>query len=117
MQYVTVQYNLCNEPWVKYSMAAIADRGLKRSQWTSARLHREVLFLESHTERFEISRVEPKPDSEPITEKGEAYRFVKCKPPLPLSVMWKVGLPLPESYVEIIHPEMFWRIFSGARRG
>ena len=32
-----MQYNLCNEPRIKYSMAAVADRGLKPSQWTSAR--------------------------------------------------------------------------------
>ena len=41
-QEVTVQYNLCNEPWVKYSMASVADRGLKPSQWTSARLFDQV---------------------------------------------------------------------------
>lgn len=45
---VTVQYNLCNEPWVKYSMAGVADRGLAPSLWTSARLHHNVLYLETH---------------------------------------------------------------------
>ena len=42
-----MQYNLSNEPWLKYSMAAIADRGLKPSQLTSARLRAEVLYLET----------------------------------------------------------------------
>ena len=28
-----MQYNLCNEPRIKYSMAAVAERGLKPSQW------------------------------------------------------------------------------------
>jgi hypothetical protein len=55
---VTIQYNLCNEPWLKYSMAAVADRGLKASQWTSARLRNEVLYLETHKQRFELSRVD-----------------------------------------------------------
>ena len=41
------QYNLCNEPWLKYTLSAIADRGLKRSQWTSSRMLDEVLFLET----------------------------------------------------------------------
>jgi hypothetical protein len=36
-----------NEPWLKYSMAAVADRGLKPNQWTSARLHNDVLYLET----------------------------------------------------------------------
>jgi hypothetical protein len=39
---VTVQYNLCNEPWLKYSMSVVADRGLSHSQLTSARLRNEV---------------------------------------------------------------------------
>jgi len=47
VQEVTVQYNLCNEPWSKYSMQGIADRGLKPSQLTSARFFSEVLFLET----------------------------------------------------------------------
>ena len=47
VQEVTVQFNLCNEPWLKYSMLLVSDQGLKPSQWTSARLHREVLFLET----------------------------------------------------------------------
>ena len=46
-QEVTVQFNMCNEPWSKYSMQGVADRGLKPAQLTSARLHREVLFVET----------------------------------------------------------------------
>ena len=47
VQEVTVQFNLCNEPWLKYSMLLVADQGLKPPQWTSARLHKESLFLET----------------------------------------------------------------------
>lgn len=69
-QEVTIQYNLCNEPWLKYSMAAVADRGLKASQWTSARLRNQVLYLETHKQRFELSHVEPAaapgPDAPPV---------------------------------------------------
>ena len=43
-----MQFNMCNEPWSKYSMQGVADRGLKPAQLTSARLHREVLFVESY---------------------------------------------------------------------
>ena len=52
---VTVQYNLRNEPWLKYSSAAVADRGFKRSEWTAARLRSESLYLESHAHRYELS--------------------------------------------------------------
>ena len=44
---MSVQFNLCNEPWLKYTLTAVADKGLKPSQWTSARMHDEVLFLET----------------------------------------------------------------------
>ncbi len=44
---MTVVYNITNEPWLKYNMAAIADRGLKPSQWTSARFQTQVLLVET----------------------------------------------------------------------
>ena len=47
-QEVTVQFNLCMEPWLKYAMHLVADQGLRRLCWTSCRLLREVLFLETH---------------------------------------------------------------------
>lgn len=65
MQEVTVQYNLVNEPWHKYSISNIAgafclsthgchhaiytDHGLKRHQWTSAKLIKHVLMFETET--------------------------------------------------------------------
>ncbi|KAH7279591.1 hypothetical protein KP509_37G025500 [Ceratopteris richardii] len=56
VQEVTIQYNLCNEPWLKYSMSIVADRGLKKSQFTSARLKKgEVLYVETHRRRYELS--------------------------------------------------------------
>lgn len=58
LQEITLQYNLCNEPWLKYTMTAVSDRGLKPSQWASARLHSEVLYLETHQRRYELSRVD-----------------------------------------------------------
>ncbi|GAQ81795.1 hypothetical protein KFL_000910150 [Klebsormidium nitens] len=59
LQEVTVQYNLCNEPWLKYSLSAVADRGLKPSQFTSSRLKKgDVLYVETQTSRFEISYVD-----------------------------------------------------------
>ncbi|CAF2355240.1 unnamed protein product [Brassica napus] len=52
---VTIQYNLCNEPWIKYSISAVADKGLKKPLFTSARLKKgEVLYLETHSSRYEL---------------------------------------------------------------
>ena len=47
LQEMTLVYNLSNEPWPKYNMAAIADHGLKPSQWTSARFQTQVLLMET----------------------------------------------------------------------
>ncbi|XP_062158865.1 uncharacterized protein LOC133866374 [Alnus glutinosa] len=50
---VTIQYNLCNEPWIKYSISIVADKGLKKPLYTSARLKKgEVLYLETHSCRY-----------------------------------------------------------------
>uniref|UniRef100_A0A6N2M3U4 Uncharacterized protein n=1 Tax=Salix viminalis TaxID=40686 RepID=A0A6N2M3U4_SALVM len=47
---VTIQYNLCNEPWIKYSISIVSDKGLKKPLYTSARLKKgEVLYLETHS--------------------------------------------------------------------
>ena len=43
-----MQFNLCMEPWLKYAMHLVADQGLQRSQWTSARLLREALYVETN---------------------------------------------------------------------
>jgi len=43
-----MQYNLCNEPWLKFSIGTVADRGLKASQWTGSRLSSDVLYVETH---------------------------------------------------------------------
>lgn len=52
---VTIQYNLCNEPWIKYSISIVADKGLKKPLYTSARLKKgEVLYLETHSRRYEL---------------------------------------------------------------
>ena len=82
-QEVTIQYNLCNEPWLKYSMAAVADRGLKPSQWTSARLHKEVIYLETQKQRYELSRVES-----PSTTGAEPPPPV-CNPSLTAEWRWQ----------------------------
>ncbi|KAL0917913.1 hypothetical protein M5K25_013021 [Dendrobium thyrsiflorum] len=52
---VSVQYNLCNEPWIKYSVSIVADKGMRKPLYTSARLKKgEVLYLETHFNRYEL---------------------------------------------------------------
>jgi len=129
IQEVTVQYNLCNEPWLKYSIAAVADQGFKRSQWTSARLRRDTLYLETHSQRFELSwdGEEQGGDSEGGGGGGsgeaaagggeggaagavaeDTYRWARCITPLPLGVTRSLGIPLPKDTLTDVKAGLKW---------
>ncbi|BDA47506.1 probable transcriptional regulatory protein rxt3 at N-terminal half [Coccomyxa sp. Obi] len=108
MTEVTIQYNLCNEPWLKYSMAAVADRGLKPSQWTSARLHKEVIYLETQKQRYELSRVETPSTTGAEPPPREVFRWARCRRILTQTQLRRVGMPLPESYLDVLEPALAW---------
>uniref|UniRef100_A0ACD5ZAB9 Uncharacterized protein n=1 Tax=Avena sativa TaxID=4498 RepID=A0ACD5ZAB9_AVESA len=64
---VTIGFNLCNEPWLKYSISIVADKGFKKSLYTSARLKKgEVIYLETQfnsSHRYELCFSGEKPRS------------------------------------------------------
>uniref|UniRef100_A0A251VNE4 Uncharacterized protein n=1 Tax=Helianthus annuus TaxID=4232 RepID=A0A251VNE4_HELAN len=119
---VTLQYNLCNEPWIKYSISAIADKGPKKPLFTSARLKKgEVLYLKSPTQRFELCF-----NGEKMVKSGnetdtngvdsdnnnnnnnsnnnmmDVFRWSLCKKPLPQTLMCSIGIPLPPEYLKVL---------------
>lgn len=109
IQEVTIQYNLCNEPWLKYSVASVCDRGFKRSEWTSARLRRETLYLETHTRRYELSYDGPVFDEEEENydevnaPEADVYRWGRCATPRDLRQTAELGVPLPkEELVDVV---------------
>lgn len=114
MQEVTVQYNLVNEPWQKYSITSIADHGLKPSQWTSAKLQRHVLLVETNRERYEMSLVEGTGENDP---QGNMYRFAKCKTVMTRPMLQQVGVPLAEEYVSVLEPALHWEEFQWSPSG
>lgn len=114
LQEVTVQYNLCNEPWTKYSMATVADRGLLPSQWTSARLHRLVLYVETHRHRYEVSMVSPADGEDPGEDK---YRWGRCSVPLSVVATRDQGTPLPASHLRDIVSDLSWEDFQWGPTG
>lgn len=138
---VTLQYSLCNEPYLKYTasqgeremgrwgwqrqprprlpslaphalshtpprsqLSAVADRGLKRSGWTSTRLRSEVLFVETLRERFELSW----DDSGPGGDAADAYRFARCNQLMTTSGLRAAGLPLAEGAVTVLARGLGW---------
>ncbi|KAK9861211.1 hypothetical protein WJX84_006336 [Apatococcus fuscideae] len=108
VQEITVMYNLCNEPWLKYTWHVVVDRGLKPSAWTSARLHDEVLLLETGRQRFELARLEPTDSNPADSQKGERFRWARCKQILPMTRISRAGLPLPANLVDILQPSLAW---------
>ncbi|XP_021889867.1 zinc finger CCCH domain-containing protein 13, partial [Carica papaya] len=143
---VTIQYNLCNEPWIKYSISIVADKGLKKPLYTSARLKKgEVLYLETHSCRYELCFTGEKMvkvaqalqghDAE--TEKSQnhhshfsngeknesdsilidVFRFSRCKKPLPEKVMRSMGIPLPPEHVEVLEENVDWEDVQWSQTG
>ncbi|KAJ5068790.1 regulator of chromosome condensation [Anaeramoeba ignava] len=51
----SIIFSLSNDPCRSYSLEAIRDSGFQPDSWTSYRFQREVLYLESPLERYEIS--------------------------------------------------------------
>lgn len=143
---VTIQYNLCNEPWIKYSISIVADKGLKKPQYTSARLKKgEVLYLETHTTRYELcfageklvkatpatqaneSCAEKAQNHHPHSANGEksepdhvmidAFRWSRCKKPLPQKLMRTIGIPLPLEHVEVLEENLDWEDIQWSQTG
>ena len=86
-------------------MGVIADRGLRRAQWTSARLMKEVLFLETTSERFEVSRESGPEPGEPGADK---YRLAKCRVRT-INQIRRAGLPTHgDDLMEVVANGVLW---------
>ncbi|KAG1661847.1 hypothetical protein FOA52_011614 [Chlamydomonas sp. UWO 241] len=106
-QEVSVQFNMCNEPWLKYTLPAIADRGLKPTHWTSARLVDEVLLLETAGTRYQVARtgeVHGLSGSPPC----DTYSLSRCKAAAPAGTLRRLGVPLPSDHVEPLFDGLAW---------
>ncbi|XP_074307936.1 uncharacterized protein LOC141642868 [Silene latifolia] len=144
---VTIQYNLCNEPWIKYSISIVADKGLKKPMYTSARLKKgEVLYLETHSCRYELCFATEKvvknlhvsetheaetgnPQNHVASMNGDRimadgdnmvvdmFRWSKCKKPLPQKVMRSIGIPLPSDHVEVLEENLDWEDVQWSQTG
>ena len=125
-QEVTLQYNLCNEPWLKYVMASVADQGLQPSKWTSARLQNEVIYAESQTTRYELSLNDPPASTTTTGDDGaqedngaskDLFRWSKCEQICPLSQMRKLGVPFPSGHVKVLQDGVEWEQFKWGPKG
>mmetsp|Transcript_6548 Transcript_6548/g.22569 ORF Transcript_6548/g.22569 Transcript_6548/m.22569 type:complete len:476 (+) Transcript_6548:267-1694(+) len=111
-QQVTLQYNLCNEPWLKYVVGSVADQGLQAAKRTSARMRQEVIYAESQTQRYELNLTTSQPNSD-----VDLYQFARCKEVRPVSEMRKLGIPCPGAEVEVLEQAFEWEDVKWADKG
>ena len=100
-----VVFSLSNEPWYKYSLALIADQGTEPTRWTSARMQREALYLESPSRRFELTLMPSSAD-----EKYDKYVLSQVLTPhqMDACAVQAAGVPLPPSAVTLLHEHLDW---------
>eukprot|EP01083_Nonionella_stella_P260956 889166_1 len=102
---LTFMFNLENEPCMKYDVDLIADRHLHPNQWLSAKIRKEVLILENHKERFELSVSRDIGDG----LKYPLYRWARVKMGT-YGVKQRSPCPLPASHslLDLIHDDLSW---------
>ncbi|URD81319.1 Histone deacetylation protein Rxt3 [Musa troglodytarum] len=143
---VTIQYNLCNEPWLKYTINVVADKGLKKPLFTSARLKKgEVLYLETHFHRYELcfngekavmltSYQAMESEHDKLQNHGshvqngdrnsteresitDVFRWSCCKRALPEQLMRSSGIPLPVEHLEVLEENLDWEDIQWSQTG
>lgn len=101
-----VAFSLSNEPWYKYSLALIADQGTDPSRWTSVRMRREALFLESPARRFELALQTAAVDD------GRMDKYVLSQVLSPQSMdkaaVQAAGVPLPAKAATPLYESLDW---------
>lgn len=108
---VTVVFNLSNEPRMKYTLNTVADRGFENRNYTSFRLIEDVLFVETHKERFELSRVAQLPsDSTKDTNANVLYRWARVRTPhiMDAHSLAKMDVPLTEERITVLYSDLRW---------
>ena len=106
-QEVTVVFSLSNDPWVKYSLQAVCDQGLKPHDRTSAKLKSHVLFMETPTVRYELAPRE-KPEGGGSSGDEDYYTLSTCTSILSCKECRDAGIPLPASHKTVIHDALTW---------
>jgi len=102
-----VVFSLSREPWFKYSLALVADQGTEPERWTSTRLRREALYLESATRRFELAVQQPAAAGDGGYDK---YTLSQVLRPHEMDgrAVEAAGVPLPAASATLLHEDLDW---------
>ena len=102
-----VVFSLSNEPWLKYSLALVADQGTDCARWTSTRMRRDAMYLESSTRRFELTLQQPAAAADGEFDK---YKLSQVLEPCEMDrrALDAAGVPLPSPAVTLLHEDLDW---------
>ena len=107
-QEVAVVFSLSNDPWIKYSLQAVCDQGLKPHDRTSAKLKSSALLLETSGSRYELSRQDAD---------AELFILAKCNSILSCKEYKTAGVPLPKSMKTVIESGLQWEEIKFSNSG
>lgn len=94
-----LRFSLTGEPANSYDIQAFLDDGLPWGQWLGMKLHRQCVYLDTITERYELS----------MALNGQSMRFARLKPPLQcISHLTGNGTPAKEAKKEVICDHLQW---------
>ena len=99
-----VVFSLSSEPWFKYSLALVADQGTDKDRWTSTRLRREAVYLESATQRFELA-VQP---SDGMAYDKYTLSEVRTPHEMDARAVEAAGVPLPKNKTVRLEESLDW---------
>lgn len=104
-----IGFDLSNRPCLVYSLGVVADKGIERATWPSRRLAREVMYVETVDERYELARVENAEKKREEKKKGALYvRFARVAGACVTRELFDVGAnvaPIHES--DLVSPVVY----------
>ena len=104
-------FNLSSEMWLAYSLPAICDKGRDFKDFTSYRLKKSVLYIETSNQRFEISlNFMDHNNDDYLFEEYETYKVAEVLDPIPKDndFMREEKVPLDDKYVKVIYNMVDW---------
>ena len=105
--------SLSLELWPVYSLDYLGDKGRDEYTYLSTRLKSEVLYLETDTDRYELSRItEESSDADIFAQGLDKYRWSQVKPPMLMkggAFMSEAKVPLDGNWVKLLHRAVEWQ--------
>lgn len=105
-------YNLCNEPAFKFNLCVFGDKSSDVQSRTSFFTQRQVIYLETESDRYEICRQQSSTSSQHPDEQGQPSRFTFSRVLNPHQLdnefFSRANVPLDPEYKEVIADNLDW---------